>query len=900
MKIVYPMQLAGEGTPKEIASLDEFISQLNKFNSGTFPIGRNRIWHGGVHLSEKGGWHSSGAVRAIADGEIVAYRFATEPAKATRKSEAGEPEHEIDLYTSPSFCLIRHRYEAGEKNKNSLTFYSLYMHIACENSYSAEPERYVVASNGVPIYKGAAEMQLKAEDKLGVARKGAEIILIDKDNPSVRSNEKNESQPYQLAHYAVPKAGDPELFYIAAKYIKAECKMKPNWLTPPESKPARYTVPNNTWLRKTADSTEESAGVPAGSEVVLLGEQQMVTINGGLTDFRQVQVFKVGSGTVKNSANQVMANASKGSIGWLAKNKFGAALTAESSIPIEFDKVVLRDSNPIAVQAGEVIGHWGEHQVATLSMSGFSIDPDQKAVHFEVFVGEKDKREKQELNDCIQNKAQVTGGQDYLVLNKDKVVTYRLISHKKQLSYEALAKFGPLNTPLAVKKTDIVTHGTQKFVRVRERAAEKDELAGEFVLLASDAELLSQHDWGKLGVKLVDGSNDPDGFLDKEDTEGQEGGIFFSTLYDRLIIDRDNDNVLSGDEIKSALADDDLASKLRQLFIKHESEWIKREKGWPRLEKELAKQPELYKYAMQVHNNMAWVEEVKGLLGGTKMWFIHPAGMMGLVRCKKRGFIFTLDIMKRIYKNFQSNNIKDNELQEIADELNDHIEFYQLDTPLKRTHFFAQILQETGPDLNVIEGGIWRVSAIKSFRGGRTRRYPDGRLYADVHGYVTKTERPRRYIKSDGNDITIDDQIAIVNTIYGNRTELGNGSYSSNDGWNYRGRGLKQVTGKNNYTSFNDWHKKNQSKWPEDTINAVDNFEILSEIKFATRSAAWFWISNSSNENPDSRAKCFDYANEASDAAVDRITNIINLNTDSRQKRKDNFWRLWNNEVLHD
>ncbi|MGL5267894.1 MAG: hypothetical protein ACRC9E_17010, partial [Plesiomonas shigelloides] len=386
MKIVYPMQLAGEGTPKEIASLDEFISQLNKLNSGTFPIGRNRIWHGGVHLSEKGGWHSSGAVRAIADGEIVAYRFATEPAKATRKSEAGEPEHEIDLYTSPSFCLIRHRYEVGEKNKNSLTFYSLYMHIACENSYSAEPERYVVDGNDVSIYKGSAGLQLKSEDKLGVARKGAEVILVDRNNWSERYNLRNEPQIYQLMCYAEPKAGDPELFYIAAKYIKAECKMKPNWLTPPESKPARYTVPNNTWLRKTADSTEESAGVPAGSEVVLLGEQQMVTINGGLTDFRQVQVFKVGSGTVKNSANQVMANASKGSIGWLAKNKFGAALTAESSIPIEFDKVVLRDSNPIAVQAGEVIGHWGEHQVATLSMSGFSIDPDQKAVHFEVFV----------------------------------------------------------------------------------------------------------------------------------------------------------------------------------------------------------------------------------------------------------------------------------------------------------------------------------------------------------------------------------------------------------------------------------------------------------------------------------------------------------------------------------
>ena len=71
-------------------------------------------------------------------------------------------------------------------------------------------------------------------------------------------------------------------------------------------------------------------------------------------------------------------------------------------------------------------------------------------------------------------------------------------------------------------------------------------------------------------------------------------------------------------------------------------------------------------------------------------------------------------------------------------------------------------------------------------------------------------------------------------------------------------------------------------------------------MKFATRSAPWFWISNSSNENPDASAKCFDYANEASDAAVDKITNIINLNTNSRQQRKNNFWRLWNEEVLHD
>lgn len=907
MKIVYPMQLEGENGPSEVPSLDAFIEKINSLKSGTFLIGRNRIWHGGIHLSEKGGWHPSGAVRAIADGEIVAYRLATEPAKATRSPEAGKPGEGIDLYTSPSFCLVRHHYEAGEQNKNRLTFYSLYMHIACENTYnSPEAARVTVKGTGVSTYEPVAEGDpLKLTRRLSGnnpvhAKTGAEVKLLQQ-TPSNLRNHRDEVHNYFLVHY-VDEPNSP--FYIAQSQLQQEYPQKPKWMTPPEGKPARHNIPGNTWLRQTADTTAGSLGLPAGSEVVVSGESQMVTVGGGPTEFRKVQVFKAGSGSVKDSANRVMTNAGKGSLGWLAKSKMGAGLAAEPSVPVEFKEdapVVDRSDNPIAVQAGEVIGHWGEHQIATAGASGFVKDADSKTVHFEVFVADSDK---QALEDCINNKARVSGGQGYLLLNQE-VTTYRLTSDS-QHGFHDVAKFGPLVLPLAVKESDKVSHGANNFVKVRERTAADGELAGEFVLLADGVEVVSQHDWHKLGIKLVDGSSDEDGFLDKADTATdseeslqKEASEFFSTIYDKLVTDRDNDGTLSGNDIKAALADEELAGKLRRFFIKHKSEWVKPGE-WPRLEQELADQPKLYEYAKQVHNNMAWMEDASDMLGDTKPWFIHPAGMIGLVGRKKRGFTFTLDVMKRIYTNFQGNNYKDNELQGIADELNEHIEFYQLGTPLKRTHFFAQILQETGPDLNVIEGGVWRVSAIKSFRGGRTRRYPDGRLYADVHGYVTKTERPRRYIKDDGNDVTIDDQIAIVNTIYGNRTELGNGSYSSNDGWNYRGRGLKQVTGKSNYTSFNDWHKNNQSKWPNDIINAVDDFEILSKMKFATRSAAWFWISNSSNANPDSHAKCFDYANEASDAAVDRITNIINLNTDSRQKRKDNFWRLWNEEVLHD
>ncbi|MEV3819556.1 hypothetical protein [Aeromonas dhakensis] len=642
MKIVYPMQLAGENGSSEIASLDEFIKKINGLKSGTFPIGRNRIWHGGIHFSKSGGWHPSGAVRAIADGEIVAYRLATKPAKATRSSEEGKPEGKIDLYTSPSFCLVRHCYEAGEQSKNQLTFYSLYMHIACENSYnSPEAARVRVKGTGVSTYEPVVEghapklTRRLSGDKPIYAKRGADVKLVGQEVKSLL-NHKDEPHDYYLVHYV----DDPDsLFHIAASQLQQEFPQKPKWMTPPEGKPARHKVPCNTWLRKTAGTTVGSMGLPAGSEVVVSSEPpQMVNLNGGTTEFRKVQVFKAGSGTVKDSANQVRINASKGAVGWLAKSKMGAELAAEPSIPVEFKEdapVVNRSANPIPVQAGEIIGHWGEHELATVGASGFVKDADSKAVHFEVFVAESDK---QALEDCINNKARVTGGQGYLLV-KQEVTTYRLINDS-QHGFHEVANFGPQVLPLAVKESDIVTHGANNFVKVRERTAADGELAGEFVLQGGDVEVVSQHDWHKLGVKLVDGSSDDDGFLDKADTESEdpqqkEASKFFSTLYDKLVTDRDNDGTLSGNDIKAALADEELAGKLRMLFIKHKSEWVKPGQEWPRLKQELAEQPKLYEYAMQVHNNMAWMEDASKKLGDIKPWFIHPAGMMALVGERK-------------------------------------------------------------------------------------------------------------------------------------------------------------------------------------------------------------------------------------------------------------------------
>jgi predicted chitinase len=88
------------------------------------------------------------------------------------------------------------------------------------------------------------------------------------------------------------------------------------------------------------------------------------------------------------------------------------------------------------------------------------------------------------------------------------------------------------------------------------------------------------------------------------------------------------------------------------------------------------------------------------------------------------------------------------------------------------------------------------------------------------------------------------DYVAIANGAYGGRKDLGNGDQASGDGWTFRGRGLKQLKGRYNYTEFTKWHNKNQGEWPEDIRNFESDPDKLANIKYATRSAAFFWMQN--------------------------------------------------------
>lgn len=79
----------------------------------------------------------------------------------------------------------------------------------------------------------------------------------------------------------------------------------------------------------------------------------------------------------------------------------------------------------------------------------------------------------------------------------------------------------------------------------------------------------------------------------------------------------------------------------------------------------------------------------------------------------------------------------------------------------------------------------------------------------------------------------------IANRVYADR--LGNGNEESGDGWTFRGRGLIQITGRDNYASMSSLMGKDLTIWPDALLLPLD----------ACRSAALWWKANGLNALAD-------------------------------------------------
>ena len=80
---------------------------------------------------------------------------------------------------------------------------------------------------------------------------------------------------------------------------------------------------------------------------------------------------------------------------------------------------------------------------------------------------------------------------------------------------------------------------------------------------------------------------------------------------------------------------------------------------------------------------------------------------------------------------------------------------------------------------------------------------------------------------------------ALANRVYGGR--LGNGPAASGDGWRYRGRGLIQLTGKDNYREAAGYTR----------LSLVDRPEIAADPAKSAEIACHYWTSRAINKAAD-------------------------------------------------
>lgn len=155
--------------------------------------------------------------------------------------------------------------------------------------------------------------------------------------------------------------------------------------------------------------------------------------------------------------------------------------------------------------------------------------------------------------------------------------------------------------------------------------------------------------------------------------------------------------------------------------------------------------------------------------------------------------------------------------------------------------FIAQVGHESAGFTSLVESFNYSVNGLKKTFGKRLTTYQ-----CEMLGRV------------DGKQVAHQPQIA--NLVYGDRM----GNNSPGDGWKYRGRGLLQITGRENYTKCGSALK----------LDVVSTPELLTQERHSARSAAWYFTLRG----------CLLHSGD-----VERVTQIINGGQNGIKDRRERY-----------
>jgi len=154
-------------------------------------------------------------------------------------------------------------------------------------------------------------------------------------------------------------------------------------------------------------------------------------------------------------------------------------------------------------------------------------------------------------------------------------------------------------------------------------------------------------------------------------------------------------------------------------------------------------------------------------------------------------------------------------LESYVEPLNTVAEYYDMfENPRRAAGFLAQIAHESGGFNFVKENLNYSADGLRKIFG---KYFPNDEI---AKQYARKPEK-------------------IANRVYSNRMK--NGDEASGDGYRFCGRGLIQLTGRDNYTRFAEALD----------MSIEDTIAYLETPNGAVASAGWFWDNNKLNQYCD-------------------------------------------------
>ncbi|AIN19673.1 hypothetical protein CH54_3266 [Yersinia rochesterensis] len=842
-KFSYPVPSNKNG--HAFSTAEDLLSKLDGESSGQYLVGSQGMWHGGIHITDatipwcalstnsaaeqqyrREPYQGEQFIRCMADGEIVAYRVCKD------YESPAIPWRDEKLHFSTSFVLVKHYIQPGDTDDNGLTFYTLYMNLAPFSAYAqqsgdcnrktASIQRYYSSVDDVLASRAAGSLVKDTSVALSDSiitrssdrRQFTEVTIAEETKNTVGTTLSVGTKVWTVSDQGSLKAESsvpvPSWWakctpaYDAQPAGRVNCTSRTNW--------SYYLSCDDVLARKSAGKVV--AGFPLTYEPDNAAQQvtRPVTVTAGAAPTDAVNIFSL------VTLGRDVGKQKKGDRVWIVSD--GDSLTpvtpTTSASTLVFGEVV-KPATAMTINGGDSIGHMGFFQLPEENGKR-----SRYQVHIECFS----------MDDKLPT----------FLTNPDHVgeQTPAFLKYPKAAALFAKDAAGQMVDSTRKTLTQgIVTLSKVPVVDVDGRPAYYQIHRENGYLAASSVQKLSQYALGELGFvaldktsesfNLLDGVQHPDnivkGILEQmykaAQDETRTSHVLNEHNYRRLLehIDSNHDGVYSEQEYLQAVHNVSYRDHRYRIIAKHTSEWYcgKDDPLWKTYLDTLTTDAPLWKtYIEAFIEKIKWMEKVAGL--GPNPWHMHPVAFLDAVNIRNDGV--TYEQLKKVFP-----QALDEDLNTVVNELRGTLVTFKLDTPTRLRHFFSQIKGEVGPQMKgKTEGFQFSPDTLRSF----SRYYRQHSSEADQDGYEKNAL---------GRTIRRADEQAIGRKHYLRLN--GNRQTNPEDGYNFRGRGLIQITG---YEKYHGFPTDYNNYWSDNVPNTVDNPEIVNEMPYAIRSALWFWV----------------------------------------------------------